>query len=150
MKKGYTLIELVVVITILVILGFIVIPRYAGYSSSILERDAQKLKSYLLYAQELAMIKNEPYGLCFNTSSRTFSVNKTDCSSSNIITSPENRGEELVVHLDCSISISPSGTTSIFFTKKGEPDPDGITITLTYNSNSRVIKVEPKTGFVYE
>ena len=149
-RYGYTLIELVIIIVILSIIGFIVIPKFAGYSESILDRDAKILKAYLTFAQELSMTKGDSYGLCFNTSTNTFSVNKTDCSSSNIIKSPENRTGELVVNLDSSISISPSGTTSIFFNKKGAPNPDGITITLTYNSKSKAIKVEPKTGFVYE
>ena len=148
--KGYTLIELVIIIVILAIIGFIVVPKIAGYSESILERDAKRLKAYLTFAQELSMTRDQPYGLCFNTSSKTFSVNKTDCSSSNIIKSPENRGEDLIVTLDSDISISPSGTTSVFFSKRGEPTPDGVTITLTYGSNSKTIKVEPKTGFVYE
>ena len=149
-QEGYTLIELVIIIVILAIIGFIVVPKIAGYSESILDRDAKKLISYLTFAQELSMTRNQSYGLCFNTSSKTFSVNKTDCSSSNIIKSPENRVEDLIITLDSSISISPSGTTSVFFGKRGEPTPDGATITLTYGSNSKTIKVEPKTGFVYE
>ena len=152
MKKsfGYTLIELVIVITILLILGFIVVPKFVGHSESVLDRDAKILMSYLTYAQELSMTRDESYGLCFNTSAKTFSVNRNDCSASNIVKSPENRGEDLIVQLDSSISLSPSGTTSVFFSKKGAPAPDGITITLTYNSVSKTIKVEPKTGFVYE
>ncbi|BBB32860.1 MSHA pilin protein MshC [Thermotomaculum hydrothermale] len=149
-QEGYTLVELVIIIVILSIIGFIAIPKFAGYSESILVKDAKKLESYLSYAQELSMTKSEPYGLCFNTSAKTFSVNKTDCSSSNIIKSPEDRTSELIINLDSNISISPSGTTSIFFNKRGAPNPDGITITLTYNSKSKVVKVEPKTGFVYE
>ncbi len=149
-REGYTLIELVIIIVILAIIGFIVVPKIAGYSESILDRDAKKLKAYLTFAQELSMTRNESYGLCFNTSASTFSVNKTDCSSSNIIKSPETRTDELIVQLDSNISISPSGTTSIFFSKRGVPNPDGVTITLTYDSISKTIKVEPKTGFVYE
>ncbi len=149
-REGYTLIELVIVIVILSIIGFIVVPKFTGHSESILGRDKAKLTSYLMYAQELSMTRGERYGLCFNTSAKTFSVNKTDCSSSNIIKSPETRTEDLIVQLDSSISISPSGTTSVFFSTKGQPDPDGITITLTYNSQTKTIKVEPKTGFIYE
>ncbi len=149
-SKGYTLIELVIVIVILAIVGFIAIPRLSGFSESTLDKDIKKLKIYLIYAQELSMTRGESYGLCFNTSAKTFSVNKIDCTAANIIKSPETRTEDLIVQLDSSITISPSGTTSVFFSAKGKPNPNGVTITLSYNSLSKIIKIEPETGFVYE
>lgn len=152
MKKeyGYTLTELVIVIVLLLVIAVIITPKIAGYSQSVIYQDIKTIKHYIVYAQELAMTRNDNYGVCFDTNAGTFSVNKIDCSSANTVNSPESRGDKLAISLNSSVSISPSGTTSIFFDKKGAPTPDGATITLTYGSISKTLVIEAKTGFVYE
>jgi Tfp pilus assembly protein FimT len=67
-ESGFTLIELIILITVLVILAAVAIPRFSDVASTKAAATAEKLKSNIRYAQELAMTQNRSYRVYFNTS----------------------------------------------------------------------------------
>lgn len=149
--KGFSLIELVMIIVILGIVSIVVVPRFTSISDASVNRDAQLLVNYLTMAQQLAMSRSEPYGVCFDLSNSRYTVSKTDCSDpGNIIPSPENRVNPLQIEYDSNVSIAPASATSVFFDYLGRPTPNGITLTVSSGSYAVSITVEANTGFVHE
>lgn len=148
--KGFSLIELVMIIVILGIVSIVVVPRFTSISEASVNRDARLLVNYLTMAQQLAMARSEPYGVCFDLGNSRYTVSKTDCSDpGNIIPSPENRVNPLEIEYDSNVSIAPASATSVFFDYLGRPTPNGITITVSTGSLSIPVTVEANTGFVH-
>lgn len=151
-KQGFTLIELIMVIVIITVLAVTVMPRINSISQANIVKEVKILKDTLTLAQEYSMTRGEKYGVCFDTAGNTYSLNKTDCSSAaNIVTSPMNRSEPLTVSYSSTLTITPSGTTSIFFNTLGKPSSSSdIQLTFSSGSNSATLTVEQNTGFVHE
>lgn len=149
--EGFTLIELVMVIVIIGIVAIIATPRLLSISDTRVRKDSKILLNYLAMSQELAMSRSESYGVCLDITNSRYTVNKTDCANTaNIITSPEDRVSPLRVNYDSTLTIVPSGTTSIFFDYLGRPTPNGATLTFSSGSLSMAIKIEPNTGYIHE
>lgn len=149
-SMGFTLIELVMIIVILGVISIVVVPRLTSISDASVNRDAKLLVNYLTMAQQLAMARSEPYGVCFDLGNSRYTVSKTDCSDpGNIIPSPENRVNPLEIEYDSNVSIAPASATSVFFDYLGRPTPNGITITVSTGSLSIPVTVEANTGFVH-
>ncbi len=150
-KMGFTLIEMVMVIVIVGIIAMLVTPKLFSVSETRVHRDSKLLLNYLTMAQELAMSRSESYGICLDTGNNRYTVNKTDCTSNaNIIKSPEDRVTPLRINYDSTLSVSPSGTSSIFFDYLGRPTPNGVILTFSSGNLSISIKVEANTGYAHE
>ncbi len=67
-QHGFTLIELVVIIIVLAIIAAVAIPRLGDVTSMKSGAAAEKIKSDIRYAQELAMTQNRSYRVYFNAS----------------------------------------------------------------------------------
>lgn len=67
-QHGFTLIELVIIIVLLAILAAVAIPRMGDVASTKAAATAEKIKSDIRYAQELAMTQNRSYRVYFNAS----------------------------------------------------------------------------------
>ncbi len=67
-QDGFTLIELIVIIVLLAIIAAVAIPRLGDVTSMKAAATAEKIKSDIRYAQELAMTQNRSYRVYFNTS----------------------------------------------------------------------------------
>ncbi len=65
--KGFTLIELVMVIVLLGIMAAVVVPRFVNVSSMNAAAFADKLRADIRYAQNLAMARNQRYRVYVNT-----------------------------------------------------------------------------------
>jgi prepilin-type N-terminal cleavage/methylation domain-containing protein len=150
-NKGFTLIETVMVMVIMSIIAVVIIPKFSSVSVAKLRQEADILKTHLTFAQELSMTRGGGYGLCFDTTNNTYSINKTDCQISSRIKSVEDRVSDFTVKYSSNITISPAGTTAIFFNTFGNPVPNNdYTIVLSAGSNFITLKVEKNTGYVYE
>jgi MSHA pilin protein MshC len=66
-QSGFTLIELVMIIVILAIIAAVAIPRMGDVTSMKAAATAEKIKSDIRYAQELAMTRNRSYRVYFNS-----------------------------------------------------------------------------------
>ena len=67
-QHGFTLIELIIIIVLLAIMAAVAIPRMGDVTAMKAAATAEKLKSDIRYAQELAMTQNRSYRVYFNTS----------------------------------------------------------------------------------
>jgi len=65
-QHGFTLIELVIIIVLLAIIAAVAIPRMGDVTSMKAAATAEKIKSDIRYAQELAMTQNRSYRVYFN------------------------------------------------------------------------------------
>ncbi len=150
-EKGFTLIEMVMVMVVISIIAVTVMPKFSSLSIAKLRQEADILKTHLIFAQELAMTRGGGYGLCFDTANSLYSINKIDCQISSRIKSIEDRVSDFTVSYSSNITISPAGTTSVFFNTFGVPVPNNnYTIVLTSGGNSVTLKIEKNTGYVYE
>lgn len=150
-SKGFTLIELVMVIVIVSIMAITVVPKFTSISTAKIRQDADILKNHIMFAQELSMTRGGGYGICFDTANSLYSINKTDCQVTSRIKSIEDRTSDFIVNYSSTITFSPSSASSIFFNTFGEPNPNNdITITLTGGASSIILKIEKNTGYIYE
>lgn len=66
-ERGFTLIEMILVLALLVIVSAVAAPRLGDLTARKGEGAARKLQSDVAYAQELAMTRNQRYRVYFNT-----------------------------------------------------------------------------------
>ena len=158
--KAVTLIELIILITILGILTLIAVPNIDSYFYAKLNSCAQKINSDIRYTQYLSIAEHKTYGMEFDTADNYYRVYDPD--TGGLAKDPYTRtGMEL--DLDASLEytgISISGvnidsSNEIRFTSLGEPlngsgadlSSTGV-ITLSYKGRSKQISIYPVTGWV--
>lgn len=73
-RRGFTLIELVLTITILGIIAAVSIPTLVNLGSNNAEVAARKLVSDLSYARRLAQSRNSIYGVSFDAAAETYTL----------------------------------------------------------------------------
>ena len=72
--KGFTIIEMCMVIVIVAILAGLAIPKFDAYYDIKLGGTARKLMSDIRYAQRTAIAKHEDYGVDFDTTNHKYRV----------------------------------------------------------------------------
>ena len=73
-EKGFTLIELIMVMVIAGILAVAVIPHFSGVSSISLDGAAEMIVADIRYAQQLAMAEHRQYNVQFTASTNSYRV----------------------------------------------------------------------------
>ncbi len=160
-RRGFTFVELVVVITILGILAWIAFPNFSGYSDIKLDAAARRVAADLRYAQNRAMGKRMIHGLLFEPSAARYTVFAPDAATP--VLDPGDRNRPLVIDFDTkaeyqgvAISSATFGSTSgVTFDYFGVPrDTSGTDlaatgrVVLTYQGQADTIEVAPGTGKV--
>jgi len=158
--KAVTLIELVILITILGILALVAVPNIDSYFYAKLNSCAQKINADIRYTQYLSIAEHKTYGMEFDVANNYYRVYDPD--TGDLAKDPYTR-TDMEMDLDTSLEytgISIAGVNidssdEIRFTSLGEPLNDsgadlsstGV-ITLSYKGRSKQISIYPVTGWV--
>jgi prepilin-type N-terminal cleavage/methylation domain-containing protein len=76
-QKGFTLVELLITIALIVIVAAIAIPSYFGYSlNTSLKSAARNIQADFLDLKERAIVESTAYRITFDTSGNTYTIEK--------------------------------------------------------------------------
>lgn len=142
-NKGFTLVELIVVILIIGILSISIAPRFFGVSSYESRRAVDELLTALRYTQQMAM--NRGGNIRFVLTANDYTVELTDGTQ---LRSPDGSR-----HPTCGTPICykkdlegvSASTVTIIYDSLGRPNA-GQTITI----GSKQIKIEAETGYAHQ
>jgi prepilin-type N-terminal cleavage/methylation domain-containing protein len=160
-SRGFSLTELIVIISILGILGWVAYPKMAAMDEIKLDAAARRLAGDLRYAQSLAMSRRVIHGILFDPALEKYTVFAPDAASP--ITDPADRARPLAVDYTSRtefrgvlVQSATFGTTpGVTFDYFGVPrDTAGVDLTstgsvvLSYQGQSDTVLVAPQTGMV--
>jgi len=133
MLKGFTLLELVIVIAVILILFFIIFSAFSGFNRNYaLDTEAQRVASILDEARSLTLASkgDTNYGVHFESSQVVLFTGDTYSAMD-----PSNREESLTSSVTISdISLSGGGSDVVFARLTGALDKNG-TVTLSLVSD---------------
>ena len=157
MKKGFTVIEMIIVMLIVGILAVVVAPRIAALYPIKLSGAAEKLASDLKYAQNLAMSRHIDHRVVFDINAQTYAVYcyNADTDSWDLVEDPLKRGSNLIVDYTADsqyqgIEIDSTSfllDTVGFDSTLGRPSSEG-EVVLSCPDASYKVKVTANTGRV--
>lgn len=174
-NSGFTLIEIVLMIIILGVIGFVISISIGDINSTKLNSAARRLASDIRYAQQLAMTKQIRHGVVFNSTFNcaaapdTYTVfeEKGACVDTparnptgggdfivNYNTDAQFQGVAITASNFCTGigGTPPCTSTTLEFNSLGVPtDAAGTpltsgSVTLSYSGNSKTLTIEPNTG----
>jgi MSHA pilin protein MshC len=156
-QHGFTLIELVIIIVLLAIIAAVAIPRMGDVTSMKAAATAEKLKSDIRYAQELAMTQNRSYRVYLNSGPApnpgyavVYDTSGGAWTSFGYAQDPTGKGN-LSVTLNSGdytgVTASLSAGSYIAFNSLGRPTTGGGT-TITVSPGGYTMTVSAETGAV--
>lgn len=160
-RQGVTMIELVIMISIVGILAWVAYPQLTPFYEIKLDAAARRLASDLRYAQNRAISRRVIHGVLFEPAQARYTVFAPTPASP--LTDPMSRGKTLRVDFNSSpefrgvaiTSASFGATTGVTFDYFGVPrDTAGVDLAstgrviLTYQGLSDTVDVTPTTGRV--
>ncbi len=150
-KKGYTLLELIIVLVLLAILSVAATVKMVNFDSIRLSSAASKLAADIAYAQQLAVTTQMPHGVSFVTGTNSY-YSVID-HNSNAVEDPANRGSDLIVNYSSipdlkDVDITGASTTPVWFDWQGTPSSN-VTVTLGCGTETpKTITITADTGKV--
>lgn len=166
MQRGFTLIELVMVLLLLAILAAVAIPRFSGYGSIKQGNAVVKIASDIRYAQNRATTTQQRHRMNFNTSTTydiqfcngIYNTATCTCPTWVLATDPYTRGPfQINLNNDFSgVTISPAPGSWLEFDSLGRPYANpcnvntvGRTVAVKYSGEAdKNIVVQQQTGMV--
>ncbi len=160
-ERGFSLTELIVIISILGILSWVAYPKMAAMDEIKLDAAARRLAGDLRYAQSLAMSRRVIHGVLFDPALEKYTVFAPNAASP--ITDPADRARTLSVDYTSRtefrgvlVQTATFGTTpGVTFDYFGVPrDTAGVDLTsagsvvLSYQGQNDTVFVAPQTGMV--
>jgi len=159
--EGFTLVELVVVITLIGILSWIAYPSLGAIGEIRLDAAARRVVSDLRYAQNRAIGSRTVHGVRFDVGAGGYTVYAANSGSA--VVNPADRGKSLVVSFaslaetrGVSIESASFGATQgVTFDYYGVPrDSAGVElgspgrVVLLYQGRRDTVQVAPQTGAI--
>jgi len=160
-SRGFSLTELIVIISILGILSWIAYPKMSAMDEIKLDAAARRLAGDLRYAQSLAMSRRVIHGILFDPALEKYTVFAPNASTP--ITDPADRARTMIVDYTSRtefrgvlVQSAAFGTTpGVTFDYFGVPrDTAGVdlsstgTVVLSYQGQTDTVFVAPQTGMV--
>ncbi len=159
---GFTLIEVIVVVVILAIVALMAVPMFSSAADIQLKAAANMIAADLEYAKSLAISRQQPYSVVFNSATDSYEVQDP---AGNVIPHPINPGDLAIAFpsdsrlnqvVIVSADFDPDSAETITFDYLGSPysgSPPGTplingTISLEADSFTMTVTVEPITGYV--
>ena len=148
-ERGFTAIELILVIVILGILAAIAYPRFQGLPGIRVSAAAQEIAGVIRYAQSQAISTAYNYKVYFYASTNSYSVYQVNRSSGaeTIISNPLKAGNYPVALNTDYPGVTIGADYTVEFDYLGAPDGGG-SVTLSGGGNSMTISVLANTGRV--
>ena len=157
-EKGFTVIELIMVILVISILAVVLIPKIGGIHSFKLDGAGRKLVSDMKYAQKLAMSRHQIHGILFEPAQEKYTVYREGADAP--IEDPHRPGTSLIVDYDDEhfagvdlYSANFTGGNEVRFDCFGAPSDASDTpltatgeVVLKYSGGEIKIEVTPNTG----
>lgn len=157
-QKGFTLIEIIVVFLLMSIIAATVLGRSIGTSDLDLNRQAHKIRAQILYAQSMAMKRNEYWGIASNGSTQYWLFRHVEPSGIQLIELLPGEENSLISLADMGVSLNQF---KVVFNESGQPfinaptsgneltASDNPLITISAPSLDPVtINIEPETGLL--
>lgn len=160
-SAGYTLIEVLIVVTIMGLAAAIVVPNMLQGGSLGVQAGARMIIADLLFAQNEAMAQQSPRRVTFNTTENSYRVQKYDSATSAWVleynpsegASNNQQNYEIDFNKDSRfkgiemVAADFGGGSSVEFDDMGNPSSGG-TVRLKFEDHEYEIKVAPFTGRV--
>ncbi len=144
--KGFSIIEIIMVILIGSIIGAVIVLGLKSPSDTTLELATKKIKNDLVYVRERAISTNRKHKIYIDTPD-TF---KAGFGNFTLIVNPENQSKFIYNLGDNYPKVTFFKNYSIFFDSLGRNTYKSQTsIVLKSGTNAKVIKIDNKTGRVY-
>ncbi len=158
-QGGFTLIEIMVVVIILMIGALAVIPLLSSGASVQVEAAADMLAADLEYAKSMAISHASVYQVVFNVSQNYYQIQNAY---GTVISHPVKKGQLYTVDFDAQTNLSQvqidtvdfDGTAEVRFDYIGSPYDGGGnalnagSVTLTAGESTAEVTVEPVTGLI--
>ena len=165
--KGFTLVELIIVVVILGIAAMMAIPMVSNAADMQVRSAANRIAADMDYAKNLAITHQSRYCVIFDEADESYEIRVDPFGVSDVIDHPVNPGKFVVdfsadsrlsrvkiVSADFDSGVSVSNTITFDYlgspySGAGSPAPlDAGTITLEADNFSLTVDVEPVTGYV--
>ena len=153
---AYTLIEVVIVATVIAIAATVVLPMFGDTKAAKLRAAAQMLSADIAYAQVESMAHGDnPYMLVFDTVSHMYHIARASDSNTPVINPIGKQRYEVIFGQGRAMSltdvkianVSLNGDNIVTFGLYGQTDQTmPATITLSCGEKSVVITIDPYTG----
>ncbi len=160
LTKGFTLIETVIILSIIGILAMIAAPNIANSLHELyLNNAVQKINADIRYIRELAISRHDVYGIEFDDEDNSYRLYQWDGVNKNTITDPH-KGGDMIVDFDTiaafnGVALGESSTTDVTIDAFGVPfDENNLalgspaTVILHNGSLTKTVQIRNETGYV--
>jgi MSHA pilin protein MshC len=144
--RGFTLVELVVIIAILGLMAAVIVPRFAGRDTFASRGFHDEAQSVVRYAQKVAIAWRRPVFVCITATV----VSAGTVSGCGTLVAHPLTGNPLTTTAPSGVTLTPA---SFSFDGGGRPNPNA-QVTIAFTSGiagdpARQIVVEAETGYVH-